>query len=290
MSFTQQWETSPQWENYVDLPNDVKPYLQFPVTATTQDVILQGVTDMACTWVQRYLKRPVAPTRFFRRFSGYTGLNGSYIDLPYKPVLGTVTVAEYWGLNSGSSQTDTCTLTNSSAVVQDPNAVFPYASATVTGTGVPAGATILSVVPGVSFTMSAPATTSGSQSLTIQTPGYILQEQFPNAQGAPGAQMFQCDRVTGLLIRSFQGLIQRPFFPGLRNVEVWWTAGYNPVPPDIRFATLEMIKYWWANTQQASRNIRLPEGYDEPQGHDLWPAVPNRIVSLLEPYLCIGIG
>lgn len=286
-----QVETVPQWRNYVDMNNDVKPYLQMPVSASTQDVVLQGVIDMVCTWVQNYLGRAVAPTEYFRRFSGYTGLNGSYINLPYYPIVQMISVAEYWGLNSGSTQVDTCTLSNSSATVQDPNAVPPYVGASVTGTGVPANATILSTVPGVSFTMSAPATASGSQQLSIQTAGYILQEQTPSSQGAPGAQMYQCDRINGLLIRSFQGLIQRPFFPGLRNVEVTWIAGYNPLPPDIKFATLEMVKYWWANTQQASRNIRLPNDYDEVGGaHDLWPAVPNRIATLLQPYLQVGMG
>lgn len=288
-----QIETQPQWENYVDLTNDVKPYLQFPSSAATTDVILQGVIDMSCTWVQNYLGRPIAPTQFFRRFSGYTGLNGAYINLPYYPVI-NVSVVEYWGLNSGGVQTDACTLSNGSPIVQDPNVVPGYVGATVTGPpntpGIPGGATILSVVPGVSFTMSANATAAGSQTLSIGTKGYILQEQTPSNQGGPGSQMFQVDRPHGVLIRSFQGLIQRPFFPGLRNVEVTWTAGYNPLPPDIKFATLEMIKYWWANTQQASRNIRLPEGYDEPAGHDLWPAVPNRITALLEPYVQIGMG
>ena len=114
------FETTPHWENYVDLPNDVKPYLQIPAGSSTSDVILQGIVDMSCTWVQNYLGRPIAPTEVFRRFSGYTGLNGSYINLPYYPILGTPTVVEYWGLNSGSTLTDACVLATGSPVVTDP--------------------------------------------------------------------------------------------------------------------------------------------------------------------------
>lgn len=291
MSVTQ-FETVPQWLNYLDLANDTKPYLQLPAAASASDVVLQGIIDMSCTWVQRYLGRPVAPTECFRRFSGYTGLNGSYINLPYYPILGTPTVVEYWGLNSGSTQTDACTLTTGSAVVLDSSAVAAYAGATVTGTGVPASTTILSTVPGVSFTMSANATVTGAQTLSITTKGYILREQFPSAQGASGQQMFQCDRINGLLIRSFQGLIQRPFFPGLRNVEVTWTAGYNPLPPDIKFATLRLIKHWWACEQQASRSFPLPAGArEEPEPMTgVFAGIPPEVERILSPFLSVGIG
>jgi hypothetical protein len=291
VSAIQSLETTPHWTNYVDLTNDVKPYLQFPAGSNPADVILQGIIDMTCTWVQNYLGRPVAPTECFRRFSGYTGLNGSYINLPYYPVLGSPTVVEYWGLNSGSTQTDACVLASGSPVVQDPAAINAYQGATVTGTGVPGGTTILSAVPGVSFTMSANATVTGSQTLTVQTPGHILLEQFPNAQGGPGAQMFQCDRINGLLIRSFQGLIQRPFFPGLRNVEVTWWAGYNPLPPDIKFATLKMIKHYWNAEEQASRSAPRPAGagYHESENPG-FIGIPPDCERFLSPYVQVGMG
>jgi hypothetical protein len=293
MSVTQ-FETTPTWQNYVDLTNDVKPFLQIPTTVNPADALLQGIIDMCCWWVQNYLGQPIAPTQFFRRFSGYTGLNGSMINLPYYPVLHLTEVVEYWGLNSGQAQSDSCTVTNNSPNVLDSAAVPAYVGATVTGTGVQAGTTILSVVPGVEFTMSQNYTGStGTQTLNIQTAGYILREQTPSSQGAPGQQVFQCDYVHGVLIRSFQGLIQRPFFPGLRNVEVTWTAGYNPVPPDIKFATLKLIKHYWNEEEQASRSAPGPRPVGGGYGEGVF-AMPDKdretCLNILSLYQQVGIG
>ena len=97
----------------------------------------------------------------------------------------------------------------------------------------------------------------------------------------------QLNNLTGRIMRTFAGYSwPRPFFPGSRNIEVTYVAGYNPVPPSIRMATYELIKYWWANTQQASRNIITAVEYD-PQAPDtdpLWAGVPYRVSMLIAPY------
>ncbi|GAC1530926.1 MAG: hypothetical protein NVS3B1_23650 [Marmoricola sp.] len=211
-------ETTPAWANYLDLQADVKSWLQFPAGSSTSDPVLQNLLDMACYWVQDYLGKPVAPTTFFRRFSGWTGLNGAYLELPYYPVLSVISVVEYWG-------------------------------------------------------------TSGA---------HTLAEQTPANQGT--SDMYQMDYLRGQVIRTFRGLVQRPWFPGSRNIEIEWVAGYNPIPPTIKIATLELIKYWWSNTQQASRSIMARVEYEPESGHDLWPAVPQRITALLEPFVQVGIG
>ena len=185
-----QIETTPVWQNYLDLNNDVKPYLQIPVGSVASDTLLQGIIDMSCTFVQNYLGRPIAPTEFFRRFSGYwgTGNGGAYISLPYYPVLSVASVVEYWG-SSGP---------------------------------------------------------------------HTLAEQTPASQGTQ--DVYSMDYLRGYVIRAFMGLVARPFFPGLRNIEVTWTAGYNPVPPDIKFATLKLIRHVWQSDQQASRTFPQPVG------------------------------
>lgn len=212
-------QTSPGWQNYVDLDNDAKPYLQIDAGVSTMDVKLQQIIDMACGWVQNYLGRPVAPTTIFRRFSGYTGLNGAYIMLPYYPVLEIVAITEYWGLN-------------------------------------------------------------GAHPLVYQT---------PESQGGPGQEMYQCDWVNGVIVRTYQGLIQRPTFPGSMNIEIEWVAGYNPVPADVRIATLELVAWWWRNTQEAPRWFAVKTEYDGGP-NPLWPSVPNRVTTLLAPYLQQGMG
>lgn len=57
--------------------------------------------------------------------------------------------------------------TNLSPVVTDTSAVASDVGKPVTGAGIPAGTTIISVVPGVSFTMSANATATASVPVTV---------------------------------------------------------------------------------------------------------------------------
>jgi hypothetical protein len=76
---------------------------------------------------------------------------------------------------SGSSiriggRADSATLTSGSAVVADTSAISGDVGKNVYGSGIPAGATILSVSAGTSFTMSANATGAGSRTLGIGGP------------------------------------------------------------------------------------------------------------------------
>jgi hypothetical protein len=213
------------WENFIDVANDVKRWLQIPSTDTTRDNDLQDLTDAACWWIQDQLGQPVAPTRFFRRFNGYSGWGGSIIELPYYPVLAdppwSITVVEYWGA-------------------------------------------------------------SGPHTLTQQT---------PESQG--NSDMFTLDPLKGHIIRSYLGLLARPTFPGLKNIEVTWTAGRNPIPPPLKLAAREYVKYWWDNTQQASRGVRLRDGYGDAgsdQYYDDWPGVEAKIKVLLRPYMQVGLS
>lgn len=183
-----QIEGAPAWASYVDVQNDVRPWLQFtdiPDPAGV-DELLQRVVDSTCQGIQAYLGKPIAPTTFTRRFSGWSGWNGAVIALPYYPVLKVVKIVEWWG-SSGPHE---------------------------------------------------------------------LKEQTPEAQG--GGEMFQLVPLTGQIVRSFVGLVQRPFFPGLRNIEIEWEAGYNPVPADLYEATLERIAHRWRKFHQASRSAPMP--------------------------------
>lgn len=103
----------------------------------------------------------------------------------------------------------------------------------------------------------------------------------------------QVNPLTGRIMRTFQGYSwPRPFFPGSRNIEITYTAGYNPIPPSIWMATVELVKHWWANTQQASRNVIRTGDYDpvEPDSDPLFAGVPYRVTALLAPYRLLVIG
>lgn len=108
----------------------------------------------------------------------------------------------------------------------------------------------------------------------------------------------QINYATGRLMRTFAGYSwPRPFFPGSRNIEVTYRAGFNPIPGDLWIATVELVKHWWANTQQQTA-LRVPglsaaAEYDPEDTRDptgLFPAMPYRIEQLLATYLKVGIG
>ena len=71
-----------------------------------------------------------------------------------------------------------------------------------------------------------------------------------------------------------------------------WTAGYNPLPADIKRATMLMIKERWNQEQQASRSARpAGSGYqDMPQQEAPGFSVRGEVQRMLEPYLQIGVG
>lgn len=213
--------SDPAWQDFLTVVDDVLPWLQMSASDIPSSgplyTSMQLLTSAACEWVQDYLGRPVAPTTYTRRFDGWSGWNGMFLELPYYPVLELVSVTEYWGVSGP----------------------------------------------------------------------HVLSESTPTAQ----VDGYQCEYLTGRLIRVFPGNVSKPWFPGSRNVEVSWKAGYNPVPARIRMATLELIKHWWSNTQQQSalRPGAEPD-YDPDEGSGPFSGVPDRIYAWLSPFSQVGIG
>lgn len=126
---------------------------------------------------------------------------------------------------------------------------------------------------------------------------HVLLEQTPQHQYGVGAtgqssDTYQIDPVDGRLTRTFPGLVQRPFFPGSRNIEVTWIAGFNPVPPDVKLATLELFAWWYRNTQEDPRMAggHGAYGMGGSDKNELWPAVPNRVTVMLEAYTQQGLA
>ncbi len=119
---------------------------------------------------------------------------------------------------------------------------------------------------------------------------HVLLESTPAVQ----IDGWQCEWLTGRLTRVFPGNVQKPWFPGSRNIEVVWTAGYNPVPPRYRVGTLELIAHWWRNTQQQSA-LRAP-GLTEAGEYDggvksgMFEGIPPHVMDTLFPNEQIGIG
>jgi hypothetical protein len=117
---------------------------------------------------------------------------------------------------------------------------------------------------------------------------YTLPESTPTNQ----VDGWQCVYSTGRLNRVFPGNVAKPWFPGMRNVEVTWIAGYNPVPATLRMAALQLVHHWFHHTQQQSAlhagNFR--EFNDEELKAGPFESVPIQIIALLEPYMRFSLG
>lgn len=99
------------------------------------------------------------------------------------------------------------------------------------------------------------------------------------------------DYATSELTRTFAGYSwPRPFFPGKRNIEITYVAGFNPLPPDIWEATQELIAWKWRNTQQATRDWAPTEEFESPGHNGLYPGLPDRIATVFDTYWLPSLG
>lgn len=97
----------------------------------------------------------------------------------------------------------------------------------------------------------------------------------------------QIDYATSQIMRTFTGYSwPRPFFPGSRNIEVTYQAGFNPIPPDIWEATMDLILWKWRNSQQPARTEVLAGSDFDPTGtaDGLFPGMPNRLSEVFSSY------
>jgi hypothetical protein len=104
---------------------------------------------------------------------------------------------------------------------------------------------------------------------------------------------YQVNYRSGKIKRVFSGGYPRIFWPGSRNIEVSYTAGYEPVPAQVRLATLELVTHYWRNGQEAGptgvgAGIDAFDAVDQQPG--MWPAIPYRVAAWLDNYRTPSIG
>lgn len=115
-----------------------------------------------------------------------------------------------------------------------------------------------------------------------------LPESTPSNNAFDGIAI---DYATSMITRTFAGGWPRPFFPGLRNIEVTYVAGFNPVPPDVWEATIDLVAYKWRMSQESPRWFQgVNDEYGGQQTNPLYPGVPNRIAEVFEGYRLPTIG
>lgn len=89
---------------------------------------------------------------------------------------------------------------------------------------------------------------------------------------------FSVDRGTGLVTRRCLGQVAR-FAPGARNITIVCTAGRDVVPPNVRLATMELVRHWWQLSQQGHRPSFGAAG-DDPEWVPSGFAVPRRVIEI----------
>lgn len=96
----------------------------------------------------------------------------------------------------------------------------------------------------------------------------------------------QIDYGTSRIMRTFAGYSwPRPFFPGSRNISITYMAGFNPVPPDVWEATIDLVAYKWRMSQESPTWFQASNNeYGGQQSSPLYPGVPNRIAEVFDGY------
>jgi len=81
----------------------------------------------------------------------------------------------------------------------------------------------------------------------------------------------------------------RRFAAGIRNVVAEVVTGYEPddIPPNVKLATRELVRFWWQQGRQGTR-----PGYGEPSADTIDVpsgfAVPRRVMELCRPHRRYG--
>jgi hypothetical protein len=104
------------------------------------------------------------------------------------------------------------------------------------------------------------------------------------ADGTPYS--VQCQPEIGLLVRRTAGGGTQPFPDGPQSVKVVFTAGRLSVPGSIRRGNLELLRFWWDETQEQHGHGGAPgqsSGDDYPSRSILGFAVPGKVREMLAP-------
>jgi hypothetical protein len=115
---------------------------------------------------------------------------------------------------------------------------------------------------------------------------YVGASTYPLSQVATpdlGSVYSYSFETSGRLIRRSSGGAIRVFPPGFGNIHVVYVAGRATVPPNVKLATLELVRHLFQLSQQGGRPSfgggALEEGPWAPSGF----AVPTRVIELLAP-------
>jgi hypothetical protein len=83
-----------------------------------------------------------------------------------------------------------------------------------------------------------------------------------NTLGVGSLYAYSIDNAeTGMITRRTGGNVVIPFMRGTSNIRVTYTAGRQPIPRLIKLAELELIAFWWTNSQERASQQATQYGF-----------------------------
>jgi hypothetical protein len=91
---------------------------------------------------------------------------------------------------------------------------------------------------------------------------YDLDNVQSNTLNSASQYAYSIDNEeTGQITRRTGGNVVIRFMPGTANIRVTYTAGRYPVPALIKLAELELIAFWWQNSQERASAQATATGF-----------------------------
>jgi hypothetical protein len=91
---------------------------------------------------------------------------------------------------------------------------------------------------------------------------YELVNMQSTALGSGTVYAYSLDNdETGEVTRRSAGDVVIRFAPGTSNIRVTYTAGRQPIPALIKLAELELIAFWWQNSQERASQQATATGF-----------------------------
>jgi len=121
-----------------------------------------------------------------------------------------------------------------------------------------------------------------------------LDYQQVNTVPAGALYAYSVDsRIMASISRRSAGNVNIPFVSGVKNIRVQYTAGRNTVPAAVRLFALELVAYWWRNSQARAMTsattttqfAAVNQDFTRAQGVSSFNlGVPAGLLELIKPF------
>ena len=105
---------------------------------------------------------------------------------------------------------------------------------------------------------------------------------------------YQLESATGRVVRVFDSVWPKPFFPGSRNIVVVYSAGFSIMPPSLWHAARVLAAHYFQSQQSVFSAIPKFTPGQQADFNDVrmgdWQGMPPVVEALIKPYRRRSIG